>query len=155
MAITRLDEADKAELLEIARKNNFEVDARWGADTLRAKLVELGVPAEFEAPDDDLPIPGSGKKSREVAEGDKRAGYATATITIAMQHGEPEDVPVIVEGDTYLVKRGMKVTVPRCVFEALENAKRIDYAPSGDGSDSALKDPRESYRFPFVVHSKQ
>ena len=47
------------------------------------------------------------------------------TIRLPLTRGESDDVPVGVNGRTWLIKRGVDVEVPACVAEVLRNREKM------------------------------
>ncbi len=48
------------------------------------------------------------------------------TITLPLTRERQEDVFVAVNGISYLIKRGEEVTIPKAVYEVLQNSERMD-----------------------------
>ncbi|RAS14829.1 MULTISPECIES: hypothetical protein [Microvirgula] len=68
----------------------------------------------------------------------------SVVIHISKERGEAGDVFVGVNGVSYLIKRGVDVTVPRAVLSVLENAVQVEYDPE-------TLDPREVPSYPYSV----
>ena len=49
----------------------------------------------------------------------------TVTIRLPLTRAEKDDVPVGVNGRTWLIKRGVDVEVPECVAEVLRNREEM------------------------------
>ncbi len=71
-------------------------------------------------------------------------------IIIDSTREEKEDVPVSVNGHSYLIKRDKEVELPLSVLEVLDNAEMTDYKQvrreNGEGYDMV---PTKVKRFPY------
>ena len=50
----------------------------------------------------------------------------TVTIKLPLTRDKQADVPVIINGRSWLLKRGVEVEVPKCVYEVLQNSEKMD-----------------------------
>jgi hypothetical protein len=62
------------------------------------------------------------------------------------------DVPVSVNGKTWLIKRGYDVKVPAYVVEVLKNAVKEIYAPVDPSDITKGVERREVPAYPFTAH---
>lgn len=56
---------------------------------------------------------------------EKVAKEKTVKIILPLTRTEKNDVPVGVNGNTWLIKRGVEVEVPECVAEVLRNSEEM------------------------------
>lgn len=56
---------------------------------------------------------------------EKVAKEKTVKIILPLTRTEKNDVPVGVNGKTWLIKRGVEVEVPECVAEVLRNSEEM------------------------------
>lgn len=62
-------------------------------------------------------------KTKKVAE--EVAEEKTVKIILPLTRTEKSDVPVGVNGKTWLIKRGVEVEVPECVAEVIRNSEEM------------------------------
>lgn len=120
---------NKEELLEYAKSVNVPVHHAMGIDKikmiLRESPVELNSEAEIRA-------------SRKVKVLIHKTEGDTGSI----------DVPVSVNGKTWLIKRGVEVVIPAYVLEVLQNAIKDIYVQD-DVTKSIVKREVPSYPFSY------
>lgn len=66
-------------------------------------------------------------------------------IVLSEDDKDTQPVQVGVNGRMYVIKRGVRVSVPKAVVEVLQHAVKTVY-PSGD-----LNSPREVLQYPFQI----
>ena len=122
---------DKEEILDFAKSLNVNVDARFSVDKIKGMLREA-IRTDNLISEEEL------RSSRKV----KVMIHKTEGDTGSL------DVPVSVNGKTWLIKRGVEVVVPAYVMEVLQNAVKEIYAQD-DVSHSIIM--REVPAYPFSV----
>lgn len=117
------------ELKDLADTLGETYASNIGEETLRKKLqAKLGEPVE--EPEQVIP---------SAVEGEERIA-----ITIHKSPTDKQPVPVGVNGKTWLIKRGVKVEVPKSVIEILNNAVCLAW-------DSDMEEYSEVRRYPYTV----
>ena len=95
----------KEELIEYARSLGIDANARFSIESIKTLIRDIGKPTAMATTEKKV------KLLIHKTEGD------TGSI----------DVPVSVNGKTWLIKRGMEVIVPAFLVEVLENAIKDIY----------------------------
>lgn len=122
-SLSREDLEAQAELLGVKFRANAS------DETIRKAVKEaLGEPVE------DAPA----ASPRKIPENER------ITIIINKSETDKQPVTVIVNGHSYVMKRGEKVSVPVEVLEVLNHAQR-------DSWDSEMKESQSVMRFPYQV----
>ena len=126
------DDEDKAILAKVRAANE--------GDT-----IFVATAADEEAPDQTGAAPPDVEQKSTHLVGSLGRGDPKVTLTL---HAEERDgvvfnrhKEVAVNGVTWLLKRGMSITIPYRVFEALNNAERvvITHSPEGDVREQVVK----------------
>jgi len=122
----------REELKATAADLGIEFSANIGNDKLAERIkVHLGEPVEIPEPAGDI-APASTAKKYE--------------ITIATDSRDKQPVFVSVNGRSYVIKRGEKVTVPASVVEVLSNAVQYVYDPQTLERQEVLSYPFQTHR---------
>lgn len=162
-----LTDASDKQLLHFAREVlNLEVDGRNSRSSLLAKIAQVhdgsDIPLDVLGDDGDAGAPvsprsaGSRKKKGELGEGGMNSGpmqgaqdvdHYEIRLNSTQEVGGSRPVPVGVNGTVMLIPRDKPVVVAAPYIRVLENAKRADYYPDGDGIPIMQEVPS----FPFQI----
>lgn len=132
-----IDNMSREQMLGLADDMGIRVSGNAKDDTIRAKLKEqLGeAPAPDIAESSAAAAPGESKKSKRF------------DITVHTDKDDKQPVQVGVNGRTYVITRGKKVTVPESVIEVLNNAVQVQYDPE-------TMEQHEIQSYPFTNHGE-
>ncbi|MGS2743605.1 hypothetical protein ACU6TU_08410 [Halomonas sp. LS-001] len=129
MSDVNVSTMERPELEQTANDLGIKFAHNITDDTLRKKIAEqLG-----EAPPPAITAPPADTKRKRFE------------ITIHQDSNDKQPVQVGVNGRMYVMKRGVKVTVPDTVVHVLENATRFEYDPR-------TMQRSEITAYPFTVH---
>lgn len=139
----------KAELIEKSLELGLDVDDSYTVADIHELLNEAFGDVELPGLASESPVESApdkkatGKKTDVKKTDDPRKSWPV--IRVSPDSADKRDVVVIVNGKTYLIKRGVDVAVPPGVLEALDHAVQTIYP------DKDTMVPVEQHTYPYTV----
>lgn len=122
-----IDAMNLDELKDVATTLEIKFAANIGEETLRNKIRE---------------VLGEAVEEPEISHASVKDDDERVTIIINESENDKQPVQVLVNGKSYVMKRGKPVSVPPCVIEVLKNATKVSW-------DSEMKEYTKVERYPF------